>query len=245
MRRDELVRILLSNGMILAGAQIPEQYRKQGEGQVQFEIRRVIHTPFGHDFEWLKGYTYTTLNWDHIVATHTWPASIACDQVAAAARARPRLTCSTRYASRRTPVRRSQRDGQVARLFSGKRAGIQDVVQPVVVRELAERLAATPVLVVKEARSVDREIVHQGGLGRGAEQRAPAGARVRLATHDPVLREPLLAAGGIAGVEMLLGVRGSDAVALRDRGVQVGLYVPYGERWFRYLMRRRAEAQGA
>jgi len=78
-----------------------------------------------------------------------------------------------------------------------------------------------------------------------AAQLTAAGARVHLATHDPVLREPLLPAGGIAGVEMLLGVRGSDAVALRDRGVRVGLYVPYGERWFRYLMRRRAEAQGA
>jgi proline dehydrogenase len=43
---------------------------------------------------------------------------------------------------------------------------------------------------------------------------------------------------------MLLGVRSEDAQALVRRGVPVRLYVPYGKDWFRYWMRRIAEAQG-
>jgi proline dehydrogenase len=46
-------------------------------------------------------------------------------------------------------------------------------------------------------------------------------------------------------VELLYGVLPDEARALRDRGVPVRLYLPYGPDWFRYLMRRRAEAQGA
>jgi proline dehydrogenase len=72
-----------------------------------------------------------------------------------------------------------------------------------------------------------------------------AGARLALATHDPVLRESLLAALGPVPVEMLLGVREDDARDLVRRGVPVRLYVPYGHNWFRYWLRRIAEAQGA
>jgi proline dehydrogenase len=73
---------------------------------------------------------------------------------------------------------------------------------------------------------------------------AQAGARLALATHDPVLREALLTALGTIPIEMLLGVREDDARALVRRGVPVRLYVPYGKDWFRYWMRRLAEARG-
>jgi proline dehydrogenase len=71
-----------------------------------------------------------------------------------------------------------------------------------------------------------------------------AGATVWLATHDPVLREALLPALPGAGVEMLLGVRPDDQAALAARGVPVRVYMPYGEQWFRYAMRRLAESRG-
>lgn len=71
------------------------------------------------------------------------------------------------------------------------------------------------------------------------------GAELALATHDPVLREALLRALPDVGVEMLLGVRASDAVAIRARGIPVRIYMPYGDRWFRYAMRRFAESLGA
>jgi proline dehydrogenase len=80
---------------------------------------------------------------------------------------------------------------------------------------------------------------------RLAHALAKVGARLTIATHDAVVREALLAALGEIPVEMLLGVRSEDARALVRRGVPMRLYVPYGKGWFRYWMRRMAEAQGA
>jgi proline dehydrogenase len=71
------------------------------------------------------------------------------------------------------------------------------------------------------------------------------GGRLAIATHDPVIREALLRGLVDVEVEMLLGVRGDDAFELAGRGHQVRIYVPYGADWFRYWMRRVAEAQGA
>jgi proline dehydrogenase len=75
-------------------------------------------------------------------------------------------------------------------------------------------------------------------------QLANAGARLSLATHDRALLEASLERSPDAPVEMLLGVRSDDARSLAARGVSVRLYVPYGNDWFRYFMRRLAEAQG-
>ena len=44
---------------------------------------------------------------------------------------------------------------------------------------------------------------------------------------------------------MLLGVRPYDARALAGRNIPVRIYVPYGEGWFRYAMRRFAESRGS
>jgi len=71
------------------------------------------------------------------------------------------------------------------------------------------------------------------------------GATLYLATHDRVLREALLPALPGVGVEMLLGVRPEDHAGLVARGVPVRVYVPYGDEWFRYAMRRAAEWRGA
>jgi proline dehydrogenase len=72
-----------------------------------------------------------------------------------------------------------------------------------------------------------------------------AGATVSLATHDRVLREALLPAMPGVGVEMLLGVRPQGHAGLVARGIPVRVYVPYGDDWFRYAMRRAAESRGA
>lgn len=65
-----------------------------------------------------------------------------------------------------------------------------------------------------------------------------------LATHDPVVRVGAEDETRSDEVEMLLGVREGDARSLAASGRTVRVYVPYGERWFRYWMRRLAEAQG-
>src|SRR5215216_5260781 len=70
------------------------------------------------------------------------------------------------------------------------------------------------------------------------------GAEVAIATHDAILREALLRAVPGIAVEMLLGVRSADARVLAGRGVPVRIYVPYGDGWFRYAMRRWAESVG-
>jgi proline dehydrogenase len=66
-----------------------------------------------------------------------------------------------------------------------------------------------------------------------------------MATHDGVLREALLLAVGRVTVEQLLGVRPEVLGHLRQRDVPTRVYVPYGEDWFRYWMRRLAESRGA
>ena len=63
--------------------------------------------------------------------------------------------------------------------------------------------------------------------------------------HRQAIREALLPALAGAGVEMLLGVRSEELPSLSARGVPVRVYVPYGDRWFRYAMRRVAESRGA
>lgn len=65
---------------------------------------------------------------------------------------------------------------------------------------------------------------------------------IALATHDPVLHEALLPVFGAATVEMLLGIRHEDAATLMEQGTPVRLYVPFGDDWFRYWVRRRVES---
>ena len=115
----------------------------------------------------------------------------------------------------------------------------------------ADRLAAlgVPVRLVKGA------YVEPGALPYGpptdaayaalARRLAQAGADVALATHDRALRDALLHDLPNARCELLLGVRPQDATSLARAGRDVRVYVPYGDAWFRYFMRRRAEAQGA
>ncbi|MBA2317311.1 MAG: proline dehydrogenase family protein [Euzebyales bacterium] len=119
--------------------------------------------------------------------------------------------------------------------------------------EDARRLtdAGVPIRLVKGAYVESAAAAHAWGeetdlaFLRLAHQLHDAGARFAIATHDPVIREALLAAFGPIAVEMLLGVRSDDAIDLVSRGVPVRVYVPYGDDWFRYWMRRLAESRGA
>lgn len=79
---------------------------------------------------------------------------------------------------------------------------------------------------------------------RLAHRLAESGADFALATHDGVLREAALAALGAQQVEQLLGVRPDVIDDLIARGIPVRVYVPFGDNWFRYWMRRVAESRG-
>ncbi|MPZ62202.1 MAG: hypothetical protein GEU93_13095 [Propionibacteriales bacterium] len=80
---------------------------------------------------------------------------------------------------------------------------------------------------------------------RLAHRLAESGAEFALATHDGVLREALLAALGPRPVEQLLGVRPETLDELAVRDIPVRVYLPYGDNWFRYWMRRVAESRGS
>jgi proline dehydrogenase len=108
-----------------------------------------------------------------------------------------------------------------------------------------------PIRLVKGAYVEDRRLARPWGESTDiafldlAHELYLNGADIALATHDPILREALLRALPKVGVEMLLGVRSADASSLVDRSVPVRIYVPYGDDWFRYAMRRWAESLGA
>ncbi|SDT67988.1 proline dehydrogenase family protein [Jiangella sp. DSM 45060] len=111
--------------------------------------------------------------------------------------------------------------------------------------------AGVPIRLTKGAYLENDEVAYPWGEPTGvayvrlAHQVHAGGSVPVLATHDRVLREALLEAIPGAGVELLLGVREDDARELAARGVPVRVYAPYGDSWFRYWMRRVAEAQGA
>lgn len=119
--------------------------------------------------------------------------------------------------------------------------------------EYAERLieAGLPVLLVKGAFLEPADLAHPWGeetdyaFLRLAHQLHTGGAELAIGTHDPVIREALLAEYPGLGVEMLLGIRTGDARELLNQGQQVRLYVPYGEDWLRYWLRRLGEGRGA
>ncbi len=110
--------------------------------------------------------------------------------------------------------------------------------------------AGVPIRLVKGAYVEDPAIAHAWGEPTDlaflelAHQLHRDGALIALGTHDPVLRAALLHALPDLGVEMLLGVRSEDAHQLVASNVPVRIYVPYGEGWFRYAMRRLAESRG-
>ena len=110
--------------------------------------------------------------------------------------------------------------------------------------------AGVPIRLVKGAYVESPALAHAWGDPTDlafvdlAHRLQQAGATVSLATHDPVLREALLPAMPGAGVEMLMGVRPDDQAALASRGIPIRVYLPFGENWFRYAMRRLAESRG-
>jgi proline dehydrogenase len=69
-----------------------------------------------------------------------------------------------------------------------------------------------------------------------------------VATHDPRLLDIAQALAGHHGrspdsyeFQMLHGIRPGEQMRIADRGHQLRVYVPFGEDWYAYLVRRMAE----
>ena len=109
------------------------------------------------------------------------------------------------------------------------------------------------VRLVKGAYSEPNRIAHSGAgpIRRSYRellaQLWQAGADVGVATHDPVLHRAArrlateTSDGGSWEFQMLYGVRPELGQAMRARGERLRVSIPYGERWYPYLMRRIAE----
>jgi proline dehydrogenase len=119
--------------------------------------------------------------------------------------------------------------------------------------EYADRLieAGVPVLLVKGAHLESAEVAYPWGeetdvaFLRLAHQLHAGGVDLAIGTHDPVIRQAVTAAFPDIEVQMLLGVRPTDAHDLMLRRRSVRLYVPYGQDWLRYFLRRLGEGRGA
>ena len=75
-----------------------------------------------------------------------------------------------------------------------------------------------------------------------------AGAYLALGSHDPVLIDALLAKARERSIpadkyeiQMLLGVRRDEQQRLAEMGHRVRIYIPFGDAWYPYFMRRLAE----
>ncbi|MPZ54725.1 MAG: proline dehydrogenase [Acidimicrobiia bacterium] len=116
----------------------------------------------------------------------------------------------------------------------------------------ADRLVESgiPIRLVKGAYPEPPDVAHPWGeptdvaYVRLAHRIHDGGGEAILATHDSVIRESLRSALGPLDIEMLYGVRPEIAAELVERDHSVRIYLPYGDGWFRYGMRRLAEAQG-
>lgn len=69
-----------------------------------------------------------------------------------------------------------------------------------------------------------------------------------IASHDPRLLEIARALAAHHGrtpdsmeYQMLLGIRPGEQARIADRGDRMRVYIPYGDEWYGYLMRRMAE----
>jgi proline dehydrogenase len=184
---------------------------------------------------------------------------VGLDQHGEAVRRHLERIASALPADRRIQVGAEQErraDGILAAVSAVSRAGgaVSATIQANLRRSRldAQALAegGVPIRLVKGAYVEDPGIARPWGEATDlaflelAHELHADGAEVSIATHDAILREALLRALPGIGVEMLLGVRSADARVLADREVPVRIYVPYGDGWFRYAMRRWAESVG-
>ena len=102
--------------------------------------------------------------------------------------------------------------------------------------------AEPPEVAFQEKTDVDRNFLEVSKL------LMKAGVYPALATHDEVIVEALKAWAREEGItpdrfefQMLHGVRRDLQQRLRQEGYNVRVYVPFGESWYPYLMRRLAE----
>jgi proline dehydrogenase len=217
----------------------PSEADRAADAYVEL-AERVSHAPPG---------TYLSLDLSHLGVDEPGPsARRRLERVAAALPVGSRIQVGAEQAARTDRILEAVI--AVARAGGAVSATIQANLRRSERDAAALAEAGVPIRLVKGAYVEPPAVAHGWGeatdlafvkLAHGVHR---AGATVWLATHDPVLREALLPAMPGVGVEMLLGVRAKEHAGLVARGIPVRVYVPFGEEWFRYAMRRVAESRG-
>ena len=110
------------------------------------------------------------------------------------------------------------------------------------VRLVKGAYAEPPAVAFPHKRDVDQN------FARLAERLLTRGTYPAIATHDERLIAGVLRLASAQAIgperfefQMLYGVRRDLQVRLRRRGFRVRVYVPFGEEWYPYFMRRLAE----
>ena len=207
------------------------------------------YVALAQELERAPGHTFLSIDLSHI----------GLDQPGEAVQQRLERIVSALPAGRRIQVGAEQErraDRILSAVFAVARQGgaVSATIQANLKRSRADAQAlvegGVPIRVVKGAYVEDSQVARPWGEPTDlafielAHELHANGAEVAIATHDAVLRETLLRALPGIGVEMLLGVRSADARVVAGRGLPVRIYVPYGDGWFRYAMRRWAESVG-
>ena len=207
------------------------------------------YVALAQELERAPGHTFLSIDLSHI----------GLDQPGEAVQQRLERIVSALPAGRRIQVgaeqeRRADRILAAVSAVARQGGAVSATIQANLKRSRADAQAlvegGVPIRVVKGAYVEDSQVARPWGEPTDlafielAHELHANGAEVAIATHDAVLRETLLRALPGIGVEMLLGVRSADARVVAGRGLPVRIYVPYGDGWFRYAMRRWAESVG-
>ena len=149
------------------------------------------------------------------------------------------------------------------RLLNTFGAGIRQAIQsylyrtpadlePIIARGGSVRLVKGAYQESPEIAYQDRDEINQASIRIIDMFLSPealaASAYLALGSHDPVLIEALLTraqerdiSADKYEIQMLLGVRRDEQQRLAEMGHQVRTYIPFGDAWYPYFMRRLAE----
>lgn len=166
--------------------------------------------------------------------------------------------CGTRVEVDMESAAYTERTLDILHRMHGEFGSVRAVIQAYLYRSEADvrRLNAVgmPVRLCKGAYQEHPDVVMAGkdsvdkNFVRLMELLLQEGIDPAIATHDPAIVDHAL--GFIEGqgigargfeFEMLYGVRRDLQQMLVDRGFRLRLYVPYGEAWYPYFLRRLAE----
>ncbi len=104
-----------------------------------------------------------------------------------------------------------------------------------------------PDIAWQEREKIQQELAALAKMMLSSQARQKA-ARMALGSHDDLVYNDVIAFARAQGIDpqsweiqFLYGIRRDELKRLLDEGIRMRVYVPYGESWYPYFMRRLAE----